>query len=51
MIALFGGMMDQLSYWFLILRYPSLRNYINECYLKELDNDLFDFLMGLETGG
>lgn len=41
--------MDQISYYYLILRYPTLRQYINTCFVGHHDDQLIDFIFGLET--
>lgn len=40
--------MHQLTYYYLILKYPTLREYINRCHLSNQTRDLFDLLIGLE---
>ncbi len=41
--------MTQDNYWYLVLRYSSIRSYINKCYLSNNDDLLFDFIFALET--
>lgn len=41
--------MHQLSYYYLILRYPQLRSYINNSHMLNSWDDLFDFLIAIKT--
>ena len=41
--------MNRISAYFLILRYPTLANFIQESWNLGHDNELIDFLFALET--
>lgn len=41
--------MSQMSYYYLILRYPPLRVYINKAYTQNRHDEFFDFLINLDT--
>jgi hypothetical protein len=41
--------MHQMTYYNLILRYPGLRQYINQCHLHNRVTELLDFLFALDT--
>lgn len=43
--------MHQYTYYYLVIRYPSLRSYINKCHMMNHVAELFDFLFALETDG
>lgn len=40
---------DRISVYFLMIRYPSLGNYIQESWNRGHDEELIDFLFALET--
>lgn len=41
--------MSQMHYYYLILRYPSLRKFLTECYMNYLEEKIYDLLIDLET--
>lgn len=40
---------NRYNVYHLMLRYPSLSSYILRCYTERRLNELFDFIMALET--
>lgn len=41
--------MDIMSAYFLMVKYPTLANYIQESYNRGHDEELIDFIFALET--
>lgn len=41
--------MKEINLYHLIIRYPAIRLFIKECYIRNEINKLFDFLMNIET--
>lgn len=40
--------MNSYHYWFLVLKYPGIRLYIQELYIKNDVSKLYDFLMNIQ---